>query len=203
MCSLASQTWTFAIILPLLIGHKIPVDDLHWECYLLLLQILQYSTARVSSLSSSLYLTALISQHHQIFVTCYPGVKLIPKMHYLIHFPQQICRYIMYFNYLPVKTHVTNRLGPLVTSWCMRMEAKNSYFKKAGRITNFKNIAYSVAARHQRLICGYLQSQNFFGYDELQCGPCKYYIQNIVFIHIKAGFIYKQGLKYIPGSTTE
>lgn len=92
--SLASQTWTFATILPLLIGHKIPEDDLHWECYLLLLQILQYSTARVSSLSSSLYLTALISQHHQIFVTCYPGVKLTTKMHYLIHFPQQICRYV-------------------------------------------------------------------------------------------------------------
>ena len=90
--SSASQTWTFATILPLLIGHKVPEDDIHWECYLLLFQILQYSTAKVSSLPSSLYLASLISQHHQIFVHCYPGVKLIPKMHYMIHFPQQICR---------------------------------------------------------------------------------------------------------------
>ena len=56
----ASQAWTFSTILPLVIGHMIPNDDLHWECYLLLLQIIQYSTAKVISLSSSVYLSALI-----------------------------------------------------------------------------------------------------------------------------------------------
>ena len=87
-------------------------------------------------------------------------------MHYLVHLfaGLYVC---MYLNYLPIKIRVTGRLG-------LQMEAKNSYFKKVGRITNFKNVAYSVAARHQRWICGYLQSQNFFEYDELQCGPCKY-----------------------------
>ena len=63
------------------------------------------------------------------------------------------------------------RIGPLVISWCMRMEAKNSYFKKVARISNYKNVPYSVAKRHQRLLCAYLQGQ-FFSYDELQCGPC-------------------------------
>ena len=70
----------------------VPEDDLHWECYLLLLQIIQYSTAKVISASSSVYLSALIDQHHQIFVQCYPGIKVTPKMHYMVHFPQQICR---------------------------------------------------------------------------------------------------------------
>lgn len=28
----ALQNWTFATIVPLLISHKIPEDDLHWEC---------------------------------------------------------------------------------------------------------------------------------------------------------------------------
>ena len=65
------------------------------------------------------------------------------------------------------------RIGPLVISWCMRMEAKNSYFKKVARISNFKNVPYSVAKRHQRLLCAYLQGQ-FFSYDELQCGPCMF-----------------------------
>lgn len=60
----------------------------------------------------------------------------------------------------------------MVISWCMRMEAKNSYFKKVARIGNFKNIPYSVAKRHQRLLCAYLQGP-FFTHDELQCGPCK------------------------------
>jgi len=54
----------------------------------------------------------------------------------------------------------------------MRMEAKNSNFKKVARIGNFKNVAYSVAKRHQRLLCCYLQGK-FFSYNELQCGPCK------------------------------
>ena len=64
------------------------------------------------------------------------------------------------------------RVGPFVVSWCMRMEAKNAYFKKIARISNLKNVPYSVAKRHQRLLCAHLQG-NFFSYDELECGPCK------------------------------
>lgn len=105
----ASQAWTFATILPLLIGHKIPEDDLNWECYLLLVQILQISTAKVSSEPSSLYLAALINQHHQLFIRCYPGVKLIPKAHYLIHFPKQICRLVTFMlMYLYLMCYICN-----------------------------------------------------------------------------------------------
>ena len=56
----------------------------------------------------------------------------------------------------------------------MRMEAKNSYFKRVAQIGNFKNIAYSVARRHQRLLCAHLQGEHFFTYDELECGPSAY-----------------------------
>ena len=55
------------------------------------------------------------------------------------------------------------RLGPLTTSWCMRMEAKNSYFKKIAQQGNFKNIALSVARRHQKLMCAILNDADFFG----------------------------------------
>ena len=48
---------------------------------------------------------------------------------------------------------------------------------------SFKNVAYSVAKRHQRLICAILQGK-FFSYDDLECGPCKL---NAAFIHL---FIY-------------
>lgn len=57
---------------------------------------------------------------------------------------------------------VIYRLGPLTNTWCMRMEAKNSYFKRAAQIGNFKNIALSVANRHQRLMCALLNSTDFF-----------------------------------------
>ena len=45
----------------------------------------------------------------------------------------------------------------------MRMEAKNSYFKRVAQIGNFKNIALTVARRHQKLVCAYLNDKNFFG----------------------------------------
>ena len=59
----------------------------------------------------------------------------------------------------------TCRVGPLISSWSMRMEAKNSYFKAIACISNFKNIAYSVAKRHQLLLCAELQKADFFSCD--------------------------------------
>jgi len=35
-----------------------------------------------------------------------------------------------------------------------------------------KNVPYSVAIKHQQLLCGYLQS-SFFTHDDLESGPCK------------------------------
>ena len=62
------------------------------------------------------------------------------------------------------------RTGPLINTWCMRMEGKNAILKRAAQASNFKNIPYSVAKRHQRLLCAYLQGQNFFD-KALECGP--------------------------------
>ena len=136
---------------------KIPEDDQHWQCFLLLLEVLQYSTARITSISSAKYLSALIEQHHHEFKKCYPSKNMPPKMHYIfqLKFKVKLCIYFN-FNY----------------RW-MLMETKKSYFKKVGRISNFKNVAYSVAHHHQRLLCAYLQCGHFFTYEELQCGPCK------------------------------
>ena len=74
------------------------------------------------------------------------------------------------------------RTGPLIATWCMRMEGKNSYFKRAAQTSNFKNVAYSVAKRHQRLLCGYLISGKFFD-QEMQIGPgLDHFITNSSFV---------------------
>lgn len=52
----------------------------------------------------------------------------------------------------------------------MRMEAKNHYFKKIATTSNFVNIAFTVAKRHQHLLCSYLQSKTFFD-QKFECGP--------------------------------
>lgn len=85
--------WVLASNLPLIIGDKIPLDNEKWECFLLLLDILQLATARVASSAQAGYLEALIFSHHHLFIRCYPANSVIPKMHYMVHFPQQILRY--------------------------------------------------------------------------------------------------------------
>lgn len=83
--------WTFATILPLLIGDKIPIDHPAWECYLLLLRISKFCTAKViPSTLAEHYLPVLIEQHHVEFRKCYPSVSMTPKTHFMIHFANQI-----------------------------------------------------------------------------------------------------------------
>ncbi|XP_046848549.1 uncharacterized protein LOC124442066 isoform X2 [Xenia sp. Carnegie-2017] len=63
-------------------------------------------------------------------------------MHYLVHYPAHIYRF-----------------GPMIRSWCMRYEAKHSYFKRlASYLGNFTNVALSLAERHQTRSC-YLRNQ--------------------------------------------
>lgn len=76
-------------------------------------------------------------------------------------------------------------------TWCMRMEAKNGYFKQILRIGNFKNLPFSVAHRHQRLLCANLQDK-FFLYDHLECGPCKFNF-NHVYAYMYIVYIQAEG----------
>lgn len=89
---IAAQMWTLAINLPLMIGDKVCHGDQHWECFLLLLDILQFCTTRVATSAHAGILEALIHDHHHLFTRCYPGVNITPKMHYMVHFPHQIIR---------------------------------------------------------------------------------------------------------------
>ena len=73
-----------------MIGDKIPQDSDEWECFLLL-DILQICTARVASSAQAGILEALMhDDHHHHFVRCYPTASIIPKMHYMMHFPDKI-----------------------------------------------------------------------------------------------------------------
>lgn len=66
-----------------------------------------------------------------------------------------------------------NRTGPLISTFCMRMEGKNSVCKQFAQTSNFKNVPYTVAKRHQRLLCAYIHSGIFFE-TQLEHGPGRY-----------------------------
>ena len=79
--------------LPLIIGDKVPEGDEKWECFLLVLDILQMCTSRVMSEECANYLSGLILDHHQQFKKCYPSASITPKFHYMVHFGKQILRF--------------------------------------------------------------------------------------------------------------
>lgn len=149
----AAQTWLLARILPLLIACHIPVSDKVWQCFIKLLKVIDICVAPIVSADTCGVLKILIEEHHQMFTQIYPEWSVIPKMHFLIHYPEQIMA-----------------LGPLVRSWTMRHEAKLYLLKCAGRISNFKNISQSISCRHQRLMCYELASGGLL-HPNIECGP--------------------------------
>ena len=94
------------------------------------------------------YLHVLIEEHHTMFIEIYQDKSFIPKLHYLVHYPDQI------------RSH-----GPLIRAWTMRYEGK-LYFKQISH----KNITLTLASRHQHWLVYHLHSEMMFT-PELVCGP--------------------------------
>ena len=113
-------------------------------------------TAKRSKLLVTIeYLAILIEEHH-LFKTFYPDVSIIPKMHYMVHYPSQI-----------------RKFGPLIYSWTMRYESKLRILKRASRHGNFKKICKTVAKKHQHLLCYYLNNDKLFLQKEVEEGPAE------------------------------
>ena len=75
------------------------------------------------------------------FQQLYPEETMIPKQHYMVHYPSQI-----------------QRLGPLIQSWNMRQESKLNFVKRVSRRSNYKNVCKTVAKKHQFWLCHQIQS---------------------------------------------
>lgn len=76
-------------------------------------------------------LESLIATHQELFIRCYGSDNIIPKMHMMIHLPEQIRQH-----------------GPTRHHWSMRMEAKNAIAKHR-KYFNFKNLSLSVSEYFQ------------------------------------------------------
>ena len=94
LCVTASQMWCLGRFLPLLIGHLVPEGDCYWENFLQLLTIIDYVFAPVTNADKADYIAMLVEDFLTDFKELYPERRLIPKMHYLIHLPSWIKRYV-------------------------------------------------------------------------------------------------------------
>lgn len=131
----AAQMWELTSILPFILEITImDRESIHYKCFLSLLEIMGLCFSRKICTSSIIYLKGLIKDHLKLFKEIYGG-NIIPKQHYLVHIPSQILMF-----------------GPLISAWCMRFEAKHSFFKDISRkVKNFKNLPYTLAMRHQTM----------------------------------------------------
>ncbi len=149
----ASQMLLLLMIIPFLVVDLIPQENHNWTCFLLLIKICQICLSWQIDLNIIDYLEILIEEHHTLFTRIYPQLSVIPKMHYMVHYPRQICLF-----------------GPLVHTWTMRHEGKLSVVKKASCHGNFKNISLTITKRHQHHLSYLLNSNNtFINRDKYDC----------------------------------
>lgn len=134
----AHENWALIRLLPLIIGHKIPLNDPARPLLMSLKDFIELVVAPVHNEESIACLDSKISEHRHRF----PNKVLIPKHHFLEHYPALI-----------------KSFGPVITFWTMRFDAKHSQFKRIVRHTgNFKNILLSLATKHQLMLSHHLHS---------------------------------------------
>lgn len=147
----ASQTMCLIKNIPLIFGDVVPEGNRHWNLMLLLLDIINILFSPSITEGMTVYLKHLIAEHHRLFTEVYPQNNLIPKHHFMIHYPECI-----------------RQIGPLVHVWTMRYEAKHQFFKSC--IKNFKNLTKSLALKHQINIAYHWESLAIKGIDS---GPVR------------------------------
>lgn len=147
----ACQTWCLMRFLPLILFDIIesnPSEE--WNVIVLLMKITGIVLAPRINLTMISELKLLISDHHQKFQACFKQ-KLLPKHHFMTHYPR-----------------IINMFGPLINLWCMRYEVKHGYFKNlAAKYRNYKNLAVTLANRHQEMFSNVQYCYN----QGLECGP--------------------------------
>lgn len=151
----AAQMWCLIRNFPLMIGDCVEEGNKYWELLLLLLDCMDLIFAPVISNEDTLFLKRLIQDHHALFLELYPERNLRPKHHFMLHYPRAI-----------------REVGPMNQFWAMRFEAKHNFFKRIAHITcNFKNIAKTLAHRHQMNLCFQMMSGKSLKDKELEIGP--------------------------------
>ena len=85
--------WCLGRYLPFLIGDLVPEGNPYWDCFVLLLEIMDLLFSPITSAHETVQLRLLIIIYHQTFQELYPHRSITPKMHYLVHYPDWIDRY--------------------------------------------------------------------------------------------------------------
>ena len=90
---IATQIKTLVRYLPLAIGCRVSEDDQHWTCFLIFWEICAIALSFEVRKEEALHLGWLTKAFLELFHDLYcEEVNITPKMHQLVHLPQQILR---------------------------------------------------------------------------------------------------------------
>lgn len=128
ICQTAAQMMVFIKILPFLLDGLVDSDDVYVAFLGDLIDIFQILIAPVITLGTLSVLKQCIKDHLRKFKELFPNLNIIPKQHYMVHFPSLI-----------------KRFGPAVRHWCIWFEAKHKTCKRIASKQNFANLPLSTA----------------------------------------------------------
>lgn len=171
----AVQTWVLIRYFPLIVSDYLEIENVykHWILIEKLLQIMSIIFAPRIDRNNNL--RELIKEHHALFLSLHNS-NLTPKHHVMTHYDTCI-----------------KLMGPLVYLRSLRFEGKHAFFKSHTKLFNFKNVAKSLAERHQQL--------TLFYYQSLYEVPSEY--GPLETVHVE-NYIYKESLTdYIDISNSE
>jgi hypothetical protein len=110
----ATQCWAFLKYLPLIIGDKVPVGDVHYKLLLHLSELVDLAFAPRFTFGLIEYMKEIIKEHLTMFVELFGDrVCIKPKHHFLVHLPT-----------------IVMKNGPLAGMSCLKYELKNSFFQE-------------------------------------------------------------------------
>lgn len=101
------DNWALIRLLPFLIGSKIPLDEPAWQILLTLKDIVERVVSPVHTAESIGCLDSKISEHRHQFLELFPHERLLPKHHFLEHYPPLI-----------------EAFGAVVGLWTVRFESQ-------------------------------------------------------------------------------
>nr|XP_054920828.1 uncharacterized protein LOC129381755 [Dermacentor andersoni] len=123
----ASASLVLILHLPLILASFLPKNSMRVRSLVRLAQITQIILSPVLTAEAVGALQELIADQQEMFLKCYEGEAMLPKLHMLLHIAEQI------------KTPRPGR-----HHWTMRLEAKNA-LPKSNKICYFKNLPLSAS----------------------------------------------------------
>ena len=131
----AAECHNLVRLLPLYVGHKVPVGDSYWRAYTDFLNCLDYILAPSLNIGHINHMRDIIVDFLTSYKNLSDAVHIKPKGHYLVHYSSQY-----------------KRFGPLIDYSTLRFEGKHSNLKSIfGTCKNFRNPCLTIATRHQYL----------------------------------------------------